>query len=348
MAWLFLVAAVLVPRAHAQSFSFTEMGQVLGPDPGVTFASQSVGAPSITWDSRHSQLVMMFESRTPTTHADCAKGVWAVGMATSTDGTNWSIESTGVVMPDPTGTKPYACVAAHPAAVFTNVNPNGKVQVYWKGESQTTCAAVNCEYEGIGRAIVTLDATGGLGSVSIQAGPVIAFPATKYGGYPRAVKVGSTFYMTAQLYPYVYTFTSSNPSVFAGTQLAFSPDDPTFASYTWVYDEFMAPSVICDDSPMEFGLFVGSRDTDYGTVVQGAIGKAISANWTTWALSSTTSITFTGDDDYRHFDVIRLDSNEYLMYYSVKDASGNSTIHLAATDPGFDLSTDTPVGKVCP
>jgi len=346
MAWLSLALVLLVGN-EASAQTFTDMGQVLGPDGTVSFASLSVGSPSITWDSKHDQLIMIFESRTPMTHANCAKGVWALGMATSTDGLSWTIEPTRVVMPRPASGNGFACVAAHPAAIYTNAGANGKVQVYWKAESNTNCVGNYCEYTGIGRAVITLKASGGLKSVSIQAGAVLAFPNNRYGGFPRAVKLDSKFYLTTQLYPNVYSFDSTVPSSFGNSALAFDPTDAAYSSYTWVTDEFMAPSIVCNDSPMEFGLFLGSRDLEYGAVASGAIGKAISSDFATWYLGSTSSVSWTGDDTFRSFDVIRLDTNEYLMYYSKKDGSGNSTIHLAATDTGFDFATDTPVGKIC-
>ncbi|MEN0064178.1 MAG: hypothetical protein AAGA48_18655 [Myxococcota bacterium] len=346
MPWLLALFSSLF---GAQAQTFTELGQVMGPDVGISFASLSVGGPSITWDSIHNQLIMVFEARTPTTASDCNKGVWALGMATSTDGTNWNIESTSVVMPTPSTGNGYACVAAHPSAVFTNTGSNGRVQVYWKAESNTDCSGSFCEYTGIGRARIDLDASGGLGSVTIQAGTVIAFPSGRYGGYPRIVRVGSTFHMAVQLYPNVHTFTSNNPTTFTAGVLAFDPTNSDFSSSSWVYDEFMSPAMICgDDSTFEYAMWLGSKDTDFGVTQQGGIGKSISTDFSTWFTNSTASITWAGDNNYRHFDAIKLDTDEYLLYYSVKDSGGDSTVHLAATDAAFDLSTDTPIGKVCP
>jgi len=347
MSWLVPLLANLSAPAGAQTFS--GLGQVLVPDAGISFASLSVGSPTITWDSRHDQLIMIFEALTPTTHANCSKGVWALGMATSTDGTTWTIESTAVVMPTPSTGNGYACVAAHPSAVFTNTGSNGRVQVYWKAESTTNCSGDFCEYTGIGRARINLDATGGLGSVTIQAGTVIDFPATRYGGYPRVVKDGSDFLLAVQLYPNVHTFTSTTPTSFSVGSLAFDPTDATFDNHSWVYDEFMSPAMICDDSgTFPYALWVGSKDTDFGVTQSGGIGKAVSNNFSTWFLNSTPSLSWSGDDAYRHFDAIKLDTDEYLLYYSQKDGSGNSSIFLTATDVNFDLATDTPIGKVCP
>lgn len=347
-----LLAALLSgPAAHAQTF--TEMGEVLGPDSNINFASLSVGSPTITWDSIHNQLIMIFESRTPDSEPLCNKGVWALGMATSSDGTNWTIQSTSVVMPTPSTGNGYACVAAHPAAVFTNVGANGRVQVYWKAESNTNCSGSFCEYTGIGRAYIDLDSNGDINNVTIQAGTVIAFPNGRYGGYPRVVRRGSNFYMAVQLYPNVHTFESTTPTTFSSGVLAFDPTDGDFSTTSWVYDEFMSPAMICNDNGIPFTLWLGSKDTNFGTTIAGGIGKTISLDYADWFTNLGASIEWFDDNDYRHFDAIRIEmgadgDDEYLLYYSVKDGSGNSTVHLAASDPTFDLSTDIPIGKVCP
>ncbi|MEM6925294.1 MAG: hypothetical protein AAF602_00080 [Myxococcota bacterium] len=305
-------------------------------------------------------MIMIFESLTPTTHADCGKGVWALGMATSTDGENWTIESTEVVLPNPGGAGgvPYACVAAHPSAVFTTAGANGKVQVYWKAETYNlsggaaACSAPDdfCEYTGIGRATINLNASGGLNNVSIQTSSVVDFPQGRYGGYPRIVQVDSTFYLTVQLYPDIHTFYSTSASTFplGNSNLAFDADSSDWDTFGWVTDEFMSPAMICDDElPDEWALWLGSKDTNFGVTQSGGIGRATSDDFSTWFLSGTASHTWSGDDTMRHFDAIKLDTDEYLLYYSEKDTNGESTIHLLATDQNFDLSTDTPVGKVC-
>ncbi len=340
--------------------SFTSMGQVLTPSGSVSFASRSVGAPSITWDSINDQMIMVFESLTPepTTGASytCGKGVWALGMATSPDGiNNWTIDPTVVVMPKMTANHPYACVAAHPSAVFTPVG-NGRVQVYWKAESETDCTGTDhCEYTGVGRAVIHLTSGGAIDYVDIQTSSVLDFPEARYGGYPRVVKSNGDFYLALQIYPDIFTIKSNVKTTFNPDDRlrSFDQDSSDYDTYSWVTDEFMSPALICDGT--DFELFVGSKNTDFGTTISGGLGLAVSdttffgSNF--WALNASPYLTWTGDSSYRHFDAIKLASGDHLLYYSVKGGSGLSSIYLASTDTGFDLVDDfatyEPLGKIC-
>ncbi|HHO53790.1 MAG TPA: hypothetical protein ENK18_23685, partial [Deltaproteobacteria bacterium] len=61
------LALALPGMARAQAFTFDDVNPVLAPDPGVLWASESIGAPAVTYDSIRDRFLMVFESRTPFT-----------------------------------------------------------------------------------------------------------------------------------------------------------------------------------------------------------------------------------------------------------------------------------------
>ncbi len=372
MLGLSLLGALVAPPTAAQSF--TDMGEVLAPDGGGGFAGSWIGAPSVTWDYLNNQLIMIFEAYTGYSDAatTCDKGVWALGMARYSENQqgvwSWTVESTPILLPDYTDSSSadwYECVAAHPAVVFTvpGAAPDGRLQIYFKAESETNCSGTNCEYEGIARITADLDSSGaldtnGIGSPSLA----IAFPVTRYGGFPRTISINGTYYIAAQLFPDIWTFTSSKPN-FTSRVASLALDLSSFptGTYPWVREEFMSPALACDGEDIE--LFLGSKETalDQGGnvyTVGGALARGYSSwtsdsvtfptQMTTWFLNQASALTWSGDNDFRHFDVIKLDTGDYLVYHSVKDGSGGSSIYLEATDTNFELGvTHTPVGKVC-
>ena len=110
----------------------------------------------------------------------------------------------------------------------------------------------------------------------------------------------------------------------------------------WVDNELFNPAYVCGDDPvgnMDLKLFVGGRDTDYGAVVDGAFGTAISNRTTiAFALDATPQVTWTGNSAWRHWDVVGLTTGEYLVYLDEKDGSGNNFIRLGGTDLGWSAA----------
>ena len=332
--------------AHAQTFTY-QTAAVLEPDSGITWASESVGSPSVAYDTIHDRFLMAFESRTPTEDADCPQGVWALGLATSADGINWTIETTAMVEPTPSSGNYYSCVAAHPAAVFRAVN-DGELYVLFKAEqAESSCAGAACPYTGIGGVRLTFNAAGNVSLRTITASPVLTLNGP--GGHPSFVQDSGTFRMLYQEYPDIYRTSSTNINSFPAGTLTFdaSYDWLGLEGVSWEYDEFKSPSVLCDDSvAFPFAAWVGSVDTSFGAVLEGAWGKAISTVGVTWDLATSPSETWSNDDDWRHWDMLRLVTGDYLVWFSERDVSGDSSIYFGGTSLVFNNSDVE--SRICP
>ena len=343
-------AVVLLLAAHAQAQeTFTYQGPVLSAQTGITFASQSVGAPSVAYDSINDRFLMAFEAKTPASVAACPHGVWALGFATSPDGITWTVNANPMVLPGGPGSGTYySCVAAQPAAVF-DASGNGKLQVLFKAEQDSDACATSpyagCPYTGIGRVRLVFDSKGDVSTVTIQANPVVELDGP--GGHPSFV-YDAAFALAYQRYPDIYTTSSSVVSSFptGSANMAVSSDWGSANAY--VYDEFKSPSLICDDDSiiLPWAMFVTSVDTNFGAVIDGAWSKAVSSNGASWTLQASAWETWTNDSDWRHADFLRVTGGDYLVWYSVKDKSGNSSIYFGATDASFN-NTDVQ-SRICP
>ncbi|MBX2799388.1 MAG: hypothetical protein KTR31_17060 [Myxococcales bacterium] len=341
------IALGAAPAAFAQTFSY-QAGAVLSPDAGIPFASESIGAPSVVYDTINDRFLMAFEARTPLTDADCPQGIWALGLAHSSDGVTWTIVSNPMLLPSPGDGTYYSCVAAQPTALFDDTN-NGRLHVLFKAEedetSCTTSSYTTCPYTGIGRLRVVFNAAGGVQNITVQNTPVLELDGP--GGHPSMVQDGSTFAMTYQRYPNIYRTASSVLSSFGTGSLILDVNadwssgdtSDTGGGTSWVYDEFKSPALVCDDSiSFPWAMWVGSVNTNYGAVVDGGWGKAISSTGSSWALSQSPTETWTNDTDFRHWDVLRLITGDYLMWYSEKDGSGDSAIYFGGTTLSFNNS----------
>jgi hypothetical protein len=333
----------------ASSWQFLP-GSVLSPQPLIPWASQSVGSPSVAYDSIRDRFIMVFEARTPTVDARCPQGVWALGLATSSNGFSWSVSTLPIALPNPGNGTYFSCVAAHPAAVFVDNGVNGTVQVYFKAEQDTDACvgpapSWGCgSYTGIGRLRINLNAAGDPIGTVVQGTPVLNNGDVM--GYPKVVKDGPDFILALQDYPDIVLTQSTSFSSFPNptpviTVAAYAPVVP------WVEDEFFNPAMNCDDSvAFPFAMFVGGRDTFFATIVDGAMSKAIASNPLLWALSTTTQVEWTGNDEWRHWDIQRLITGDYLVWFSEKDVNGDNFIRFGGTTLTFNNS-DTQ-GKVCP
>jgi hypothetical protein len=345
-----VVATLFSAPAQAQSATWTFLpGAVLSPQASIPWASQSIGAPSVAYDSIRNRYMMMFETRLPGTDANCPQGLWGLGLATSPDGITWTINPLPIIAPNGTNGNYWECVAAHPAAVFVDDGVNGHLQVYFKAEQGVDgCPSdpASCQYSGIGRLRVNLDASGAPSGLSVQANPPLPFSAGQVGGFPRVVQDAGTYVLAVQRYPDIHVtssiaFTAFPPSSPVVTVAQYSP----FVS--WVQDEFFSPTLVCDDSrAFPFAMFLGGRDTSFASIKTGAMAKAISSTPSFWALSTTPDFSWSTNNEWRHWDVQRLTTGDYLIWFSEKDGSGNNFIRFGGTTLSFNIA-DTQ-GKVCP
>jgi hypothetical protein len=321
-----------------------EAAPVLEPDPLIPFMSTSIGSPAVVYDTLHSQWFMTFESLTTTVDANCPQGVWAIGAAVSTDGINWTPFATPIVNPVPSGTRFFNCVASHPTIIFLP-NGNGQIIGFFKAEQvDDACAVVTpawgCNVRtGLGRFQITLNALGNPQSVTLSPRPVHT-PASTTFGYPKAVKDGNQYRILYQNYPDIVSTSSAVLNTFPAATLEVDMINGTTYGTTYSIDEWYSPSFVCDDDPtFPYATFVGARNTNAGTVVEGAWGKAIRDVWTggSFVLDLTPQETFAGNEEWRHFDVTRMITDEYLVWFSEKDAlTGNSFIRFGATDLVFN------------
>ncbi len=120
----------------AQTWS-EEASGVLVPQAG-TITANGVGSPSVGWDPVDQRYVMFFETRTGAATADCAAGLWSIGIASSEDGISWDVWPDAVV--EPTAGTPWRCVAAHPTAVYED----GTWHLWFKAEQGTNAGAPLC------------------------------------------------------------------------------------------------------------------------------------------------------------------------------------------------------------
>jgi hypothetical protein len=331
---------------------------VLEPDPAITFMSQSIGAPSVVYDTIRGRFFMVFETRTPTVDARCPQGVWGIGAATSTDGINWTPFATPILEPTPGNGRFYSCVAAHPSAMFFPNNPsaNGGIVVVFKGEQDTDACDVitpswGCDTAtGFGRIQIALDAAGDPSSITIRSRPIYQ-PAGNVFGYPKIVRDGTMYHMLYQDWPDIWSVEGTNLLGLSSPDIALDVSDYN-STLTWVEDEFYNPSLVCDDDPaFPYATFVGGRSLNAtgSAVLLGGWGKGIDDIWgdaNQFLLDATPQQDFANNDDWRHFEVTKLSTGEYLVWYSEKDVSGNSSIYMGGTTLSFNNSDV--VSRVCP
>lgn len=356
----FLVSALgaFVPAAAQQPADWDFVaGAVLSPDPGIPFMTESISSPSVVFDSNHNRFIMVFESRTSTVDARCPQGIWALGAAVSNDGINWTPFATPMLRPNPNSSRFYSCVAAHPTAIYdpTQYGGNGGLLVVFKGEqTNDACPAGGVvppwgcdQYSGFGRLQIELNGAGNPLRVFVRNQPIM-IPTVNEFGYPKLVEDFPNYRMLYQSYPDIYaTETTSLLSFPEGTpELEVSE---YAASVPWVTDELFNATLLCNDDPVfEYATFVGGRNTNFGGIVEGAWGKAIKQLWSDdFLLEVTPQQSWTGNNEWRHWDISRTTTGEYLVWFDEKDpVTGNNFIRFGATDLSF--ANNTVMSKICP
>lgn len=351
--------ALALGTANAQvAADWSTYGPVILTGASVPFGD-TVGSPSVIYDSTNDRYMMFFETFMGTT-ANCPAGEWGIGVALSNDGLSWTVNPNPVIDPDPASGSPtyYSCVAAHPGAIYTpSGSPGGTVYLYFKAEQASDACTVlgsppswGCEqYTGVGSTRVRFNANGTIRDRVTTAAP--SLPKDTNFGYPKPLRYQSTIALSYTVYPDVHIATTpvtspNGPFVEQGVAMEHASLAPD-----WAPDEFFNAAISCQDSgafPVE--LWVGGRDTDFGIVLTGALGKAVASptNITNWVLDVEPQFAWAGADDFRHWDVLRVLTNEYLLYYDEKDASGNNQVRLATTLPSFSWTNTDVYDKACP
>ncbi len=336
---LFAILSMTTPAAMAQAPGDFQLhgAAVLEPNPAITFMSESISNPAVAYDSVRDRYVMVFEARTPTVDALCPQGVWALGYATSPDGLVWTPGSAPLVEPSPGSGTFWECVAAHPNVIFNAAanGGNGRLTIWFKGEADTsvcpTTDACDDQYRGVGKARINYNLDGTIDTVAIRASRVLPITGENFG-YPHVVQNNGTFYMLLGKYPDIFLATGATPNSFTLEPDAVLEVSEYSPSVSWVQDEFFNPAITCEDSfAFPYAAFVGGRNTDFGTVINGGWGKAISSTGITWVLGVDPFFEWSSDLDWRHWDMLRVSGNDYLVWYDQKDGAGNLSIFFAST-----------------
>jgi len=337
---MFVLLAV-AGAAHAQVASdwiLDTTTPVLEPDTTGAFPwmENSVGSPSIAYDFLRDRFLMVFESRIldPVDGAlvGCPQGVWGLGLATSPDAVTWTVDPTPLIEPVPGDGTHFSCVAAHPTILYETPpqDPDGTIVVWFKGEQDEGVQALcglpteprwGCEqYTGIGRMRVPLFPDGTVHSTRIRRNPVIdagTFPSI---GYPKVFDDGGIYNLLLTMYPDIWATSGQTHNNFAPPTDVMEVVDYQGA-ITWVRDEFFNPATVCDDSAtFPLASFVGGRDTNFGAVLSGGWGKAISTTGSSWVLGVDAQQEWFDDDSWRHWDIMRLTTGDYLVWFSQADA----------------------------
>ncbi len=342
-ALLALIAPALAQDPADWQFTGTP---VLEPDPSIAWASTTISNPSVVWDSNRRRYLMFFEAKTTQNNSHCPQGMWNVGVATSPDGVSWTMYSDPFVAG---GTSYFSCVAAHPTAYYKPAyNPAyGNVYVYFKAEQRDDACARStpswgCSpFTGIGLATACFDASGEPYRCGTARGPVVTNAQGVSMGTPHVVYQTNAFRLTYQQFTDIYEATGSAYNSLTPSPTPLLQRSVLNATVPWVDDELFNPSTVCNDDlagNMDLAMFVGGRDTSQGQILSGAWGKAVSDRTVvSYMLDSNPQVTWTGANDWRHWEVRKLMNaeGEYVVYYDAKDGSGNNRIFMGVTDPSM-------------
>lgn len=330
--------------AQAQN-PFTIDPAVLLNSSAASYTNNGVGSPAVAWDSDRSRYVMVFETsldNPANPGSSCPVGTWGLGMAFSTDGINWTT-TPGPIL-EPTAGTYYACVAAHPTVMYNN----DRLRVWFKAEQEGTGTADLSRYTGIGHVEIVFRSTGTIQSVTPSNNP--AFATTNFNvGNPKVVANGGNLNMLVNLYPNMYFAVRSGVSIPTGFFLANlgSPVlTPNGSTPLWYKDEVFNGALVCEDDPT-FPLlaFQGGRNYNAGSIINAGWGESISADGLSWTLATTEYFSWANNDDWRHWDALRVGTSDYLVFFAEKDGGGRNQVRLAYTNPSWNPA-DT-YDKVC-
>jgi hypothetical protein len=331
---IILLAMIVQPAVAQEAGTFIDYPTpILEAVPG-TWMENGVGAPTVVWDEVSSRYLMIFETRLPETDPFCPVGIWGLGLATSTDGVNWSPLPSPLLEPQ-VGTF-YSCVAAHPSAVFDATR--NSLYVFYKAERDTDCEDCS-RYTGVGRLMVRFDAGGSvIGAPSVLPSPVL--PLDTPMGFPRFVATSTENILLYAQDGAIHRATSSRLR-------SFVPDlapviEPGFAD--WAEDEVLNPTVACDGS--EIVMYVGGRDLDGWALLNAGWGRATSEDGAIWNTELDTYFEWSDDNSWRHWEVLPLTTGDHLIVGSEKnEVTGVPHITLSGTTMSW--SGDDIIPRVC-
>jgi len=338
-----MVLSFLAVAAMAQTFSIYD-ATMLEPVTGAWYEG-GMGSPTVVYRKQLDDYVMFFESRVAAPDATCRQGYWGVGVAISTDGRNWTVDSQPILPPQ-AGTF-RSCVVAHPYAVIDD--DGADIHLWFKAEQpRKACQGLpsphpwGCnQYTGVGYVRIAPDLQTVLAEPSL---PVVDVDQTF--GYPAITRVDDTWYMMLARRPDMYIATSNQPD--GGWIL-----DPTPVMQpgvtTWAEDELFNPALVCDEksSAFPFRVYFGGRNLQNNVIVDGGWGDAISSDAQSWLVNLNEYFSFMPDPTlaWRHWDAVKV-GPDTLIYFSEKDANGRNRLGFAGTtDAWSDWRVES---RLCP
>lgn len=324
------------PAAAQQQGDFVVWPDVLleANSEGSGYMTNGVGAPAVVWDPNLDRYLMVFEVNLPETSPDCPVGMWGLGIAYSDVGaaTGWVAGPEPLL--EPTAGTFYACVAAHPTVMY---NANTSTMSVWFKAEQTDppdAAIGPNRYTGVGQIRVKFRTGGGIQSVTVEPSPVLQLD--QDFGMPKVIRKGGTDWeMMLTLRPDAWMATGTTSSAFTLDPEPVLTADPNNNPY-WALDELFNAALVCEkDITFPYSTFIGGRDLGAnGEILAAGWGKAISSDTDTWFLGADPYFEWSGPDEWRHWDVLRVDDpggTEYLVWFDEKDANGHNQVRFATT-----------------
>ncbi len=301
------------------------------PDTG-TFYENGVGSPTVAYadtGASAGSYLMAFETKVVDSTTQCPGGEWAIGFATSTTGLDWTVDPSMTLYPQ-TNTY-YSCGLAHPNLV----HDAGEFHLYFKArqindQCDITTPPWGCEIQtGVGYANIDQNL-----NTTISTLPIIQVTGF---GFPSVVEVDGTWHMWLAKVPNLHHATAPSPS--AGWVL---DAEPKFrpGQTPWVADRVFNPAAVCheDDKKRPVSVYVGGKDLDDDgtTILSAGWGQTITPNGDDFFVVEEPEISWFGDLDWRHWDVIRYGDDDKIVFYSEKDAQDRNRIGVDWPGCGWD------------
>jgi len=333
---LFAIALHLPSAATAQVFTIDPT--LFEADP-TAWNSEGVGAPSVVYAHDKGHFVMLFETMTGTSDAQCPDGYWSIGYAWSQDGLNWSVGDGPIL--EPTAGSYTGCGMRQPSVLR-----NGETQVVLFASLQEadTCASGvipswGCTRDsGIGYAMFSEDWSRGQAGARLRMNSMaqILTPVVEGPGYaePSLISYNGNLHMYVDWLGEIKHATSLDLATwtFDATPVL------TPGAHAWSQDSLYSPSAACVPSTTGATMSASGPVIDlvYGGRTWGLSGLT-EAGWTN-ALSPDSSafltnaagaaFTYSTLDEFISMDALR-DGATTLIWFEELAADGRPAIGFA-------------------
>ena len=345
-----IIASLALLTSSAQAQSWTIDAATFQGDPG-TYTELGVGAPAVVWTPGSGEYTMFFETQVGLADAACPTGYWAVGAATSPDGLNWTQWDAPLLEPEP-GTY-FSCGGRQPTALRTA----GGISMWFVGYQTADACAIDTpswgctRNTGIGQAMLSpMEFDDGAGGTIVEhiliTGTEPAFAGSGYAE-PSVIVVGNELHLFAGYLGSIHHATSTDMMTWTwDANPVVSP-----GSDSWNQHQIYSPTVNCRSlinvgsgtssgvgvtptASTTYEMFYGGKTYVPGSVDGG--WQHIDASNTTaqWRFPAAPVMQFTGDGNWKSFDVLRSGS-AHLMWFE-EDGMAGPEIKFASDSSSFD------------